>query len=233
VRWILSQPAGSSPDATARLISERLARQWGQGVVVDNRPGGQNVIGAQLAARARPDGYTYFYATTAALVINPLTFKTLPYDPRKDFVPVGMIGMSPFLVVCGPAAGAESRRADRAGKANPELKRHQGPRTFSGLLGAMFGALPGSGLPFPGYCGDLDTIAGRTRSPSGARGGGCRRERALRAPRPAAQALRAGRRADHCRTLRGFECRRRIARSSHRRAPANRYGASIATSTPR
>ena len=73
VRWILSQPAGSSPDATARLISEHLARRWGQGMVVDNRPGGQNVIGAQIAARARPDGYTYFYATTAALVINAFT----------------------------------------------------------------------------------------------------------------------------------------------------------------
>src|SRR6185295_1461977 len=89
VRWILSQPAGSSPDATARLISEQLARRWGQGIVVDNRPGGQNVIGAQIAARARPDGYTYFYATTAALVINSFTFKSLPYDPRRDFVPVG------------------------------------------------------------------------------------------------------------------------------------------------
>src|SRR5213082_1119712 len=88
VRLILSQPPGSSPDILARLLSERLSRQWGQSIVVENRPGGQNIIGAQLAARAAPDGYTFYYATTAALVVNLYTFKTLPYDPRSAFAPV-------------------------------------------------------------------------------------------------------------------------------------------------
>jgi tripartite-type tricarboxylate transporter receptor subunit TctC len=170
VRWILSQPAGSSPDATARLIAERLVRQWRQGVVVDNRPGGQNVIGAQIAARARPDGYTYFYATTAALVINPFTFKALPYDPRRDFVPVGMIGMSPFLVVVRPELPARGLAELIAlAKAKPGALAYatEGPRTFSGLLGAMFGASAGvEMLPVPFVSaaqGISDTIAGRTQ----------------------------------------------------------------------
>ncbi|MEQ1776719.1 MAG: tripartite tricarboxylate transporter substrate-binding protein, partial [Burkholderiales bacterium] len=98
VRMVLSQPPASSPDIVARLLGERLTRQWGHPVVVENKPGGQNVIGAQRAATAVADGYTYYYATTAALVINAYTFKTLPYDPRKDFAPVGMIGQSPFII---------------------------------------------------------------------------------------------------------------------------------------
>src|SRR3954470_21346493 len=98
VRLVLSQPPGSSPDILARMLTDRLSRQWGQSIVVENRPGGQNVVGAQVAARAAPDGYTFYYATTAALVVNVYTFKALPYDPRKDFVPVGMIGLSPFVL---------------------------------------------------------------------------------------------------------------------------------------
>jgi len=170
VRWILSQPAGSSPDATARLISERFTRHWGHGIVVDNRPGGQNVIGAQIAARARPDGYTFFYATTAALVINVFTFKSLPYDPRKDFVPVGMIGMSPFLVVVRPELPARNLPELIAlANAKPGALAYatEGPRTFSGMLGAMFGASAGADmLPVPFVSaaqGITDTIAGRTQ----------------------------------------------------------------------
>src|SRR5512134_2975212 len=70
VRFILSQGSGSSPDITARIVAERLARAWGQQVIVENRPGGQNVIGAQLAVRSSPDGHNYYFATTAAVVMN-------------------------------------------------------------------------------------------------------------------------------------------------------------------
>src|SRR5260370_41195705 len=84
VKWILSQPAGASPDITARLVADRLAKMWGQQVIVDNRPGGQNVIGAQPAATSPADGDNYFWATTAALVSNPLTLKSLPRHPRRQ-----------------------------------------------------------------------------------------------------------------------------------------------------
>ena len=121
LRLVLSQPPGSSPDIVARLVADRLARQWRQGVVVENRPGGQNVVGAQAAARAAPDGYTFYYATTAALVINAYTFKSLPYDPRADFAPVGMIGLSPFVVAVNPDFPVKSVAELVAyAKANPD-----------------------------------------------------------------------------------------------------------------
>src|SRR6186713_114872 len=81
VTMIVSQSAGASPDVMARLIADRLTKSLGQSVIVENKPGGGNVIGAQAAARATPDGYTLFFATSAALVTNPYMMKNLPYNP--------------------------------------------------------------------------------------------------------------------------------------------------------
>ena len=137
VRWILSQPSGASVDIAARLLAERLSRAWGQQVVVDNRPGGQSVIGAQAAARAAGDGYNYFFATTAPLVTNPFTFKSLPYDPVRDFVPVAKIGWAPFVVAVNAAVPARSvgeliaLARSRPGKL---AFAHQGPRSLGGII---------------------------------------------------------------------------------------------------
>ena len=110
VRFVLSQPAGSSPDIVARLLGDRLSRMWGQAVVVDNRPGGQNVIGAQAAARAPADGYNFYYGTTAALVINSYTLKSMPYDPVKDFIPVAVFATSANLLLVHPSVPAKNAR---------------------------------------------------------------------------------------------------------------------------
>src|SRR5438552_1621604 len=102
IKFIVSQAAGGTPDIICRLITEKLARALGQQVVVENRPGGGNVIGAQAAARSAPDGYTFFFATAAALVTNPYTFKSLPYDPARDFAPVSMVAGNPFFLLAHP-----------------------------------------------------------------------------------------------------------------------------------
>src|SRR5258708_30061450 len=108
VRWILSQPAGASPDITARLVADRLSTMWGQQVIVDNRPGGQNVIGAQLAAKSPADGHNDSWATTASPVSNPFTFKSRPHDPERDFAPVALIGKSPMVVAVNNSVPASS-----------------------------------------------------------------------------------------------------------------------------
>ena len=140
VRFILSQPAGSSPDIVARLLGDRLSRLWGQPVVIENRPGGQNVIGAQAAARAPADGYNYYYGTTAALVINIYTLKSMPYDPVKDFVPVGMIGMSPFVIAANPNFPARTiAELIALAKAEPGKisMATEGAKTFAGMVGEI------------------------------------------------------------------------------------------------
>src|SRR5260370_294363 len=102
VNIIRSQPPGSGPDNIARMLADRLGHLWGKVVAILNKPGGQNIIGAQAAARSAPDGYTFYFATTAALVSNAYLFRQLPYDPGKDFDPVAFVATSPFdLMVPG------------------------------------------------------------------------------------------------------------------------------------
>ena len=170
VKFIVSQAPGTSPDITARLIADRLSKLWNQQVVVENRPGGQNVPGAQAAARSAPDGYTFFYATTAAIVSNPVTFKALPYDPAKDFVPVAMIAKSPMVVAVNPSVPAKTLAELIAlDKAQPGklAAANEGAKTFSGMMSQLLNKSAGIGLlqvPYNGVSPAIqDTIAGRTQ----------------------------------------------------------------------
>jgi tripartite-type tricarboxylate transporter receptor subunit TctC len=146
VRFVLSQPAGSGPDILARFVGDQLARSWNQPAVIDNKPGGQNVIGAQAAARSAPDGYTFYYATTAAMVTNAYTFKTLPYDPVKDFAPVRLVGRSPFVIAAAASfAGKTLKETLALAKAQPGTIAiaTEGPKTFSGMLADSVAAMAG------------------------------------------------------------------------------------------
>lgn len=143
IKFILSQPAGSGPDNVARILGERLARTLGQAVVIDNKPGGQNVIGAQAAARSVADGYTFYFATTAALVTNSYLFKTMPYDPQKDFVPVAFVAKSPFAVLVkadSPIASMQDLVARSKAKPGTLSVANEGPRTFGGLIARVINA---------------------------------------------------------------------------------------------
>ena len=143
VRWFLSQPPGSGPDNVARILSDRLTKAWGQAVVVDNKPGGQNTIGALAAARAPADGYNFYFATTAALVTNPLLFKSLPYDPFKDFVPVAFIARSQFAVLVradSPIVSIDDLVARSKAAPGTLSLGNEGPRTFSGMIARLFNA---------------------------------------------------------------------------------------------
>jgi tripartite-type tricarboxylate transporter receptor subunit TctC len=140
IKWVLSQPPGSGPDNIARLLSNRLATGLGQPIVIDNKPGGQNVIGAQAAARSAADGYNFYFATTAALVTNSFLFKTLPYDPQKDFVPVAFIGRSPFALLVKAESPvnslAELIARSKAAPGTVSLA-NEGPRTFGGIIARL------------------------------------------------------------------------------------------------
>ena len=170
VKFIVSQAPGTSPDIVARFMADRLTKAWNQSVVVENRPGGQNVTGAQAAARSAPDGYTFFYATTAAIVSNPYTFKALPYDPPKDFVPVAMIAKSPMVIAVNPAVPAKTL-AELVAQDKLQPGRlaaaNEGAKTFSGMMSQMLNQTTGMRLlqvPYNGVSPAIqDTIAGRTQ----------------------------------------------------------------------
>ena len=143
IKFILSQPPGSGPDNVARLLSERLAKALGQAVVIENKPGGQNVIGAQAAARSAPDGNSFYFATTAALVTNRHLFKAMPYDPQKDFAAVAFIAKSPFAVLVRADSPINSMQDLVArSKASPGKLSvaNEGPRTFGGIIARLINA---------------------------------------------------------------------------------------------
>ena len=143
IKFVLSQPAGSGPDNVARLLGERLGTALGQPVVIDNKPGGQNVIGAQAAARSAPDGYTFYFATTAALITNTLLFKQLAYDVQKDFVPVAFIARSPFAILVdanSPIQSIDDLIAKSKASNGQFSLGNEGPRTFSGMIARLFNA---------------------------------------------------------------------------------------------
>lgn len=143
IRMVLSQPPGSGPDNIARLLSERLYAKWNQAIVIENKPGGQNTVGAQAAARAPADGYTFYFATTAALVTNRFLFKTLPYDVDKDFVPVSFIARSPFGILVradSPIRTVEELIAKSKATPGTFSLGNEGPRTFGGMIARLFNA---------------------------------------------------------------------------------------------
>ena len=167
VKWTLSQPPGSGPDNVARILSDRLTKLWGQAVVIDNKPGGQNTIGALAAARSTPDGSNFYFATTAALVTNPLLFKSLPYDTAKDFVPVAFVARSPFaLLVKADAniANLDDLIAKSKASAGKLSLGNEGPRTFSGMIARLFNARAGAGANLVAYAnvgqGTTDLMGG-------------------------------------------------------------------------
>jgi tripartite-type tricarboxylate transporter receptor subunit TctC len=98
VRFFVAGAAGSAPDIIARLIGEGLSKIWGQPVIVDNRPGAAGNVGTAAAANAPADGYNILFGQAAPLALNQHTFKSLPFDPEKDFAPVVMVGLSPMMV---------------------------------------------------------------------------------------------------------------------------------------
>src|SRR5215213_547956 len=90
VRFVVPYAAGGATDLIARTIGEKLSASLGQPFVIDNRPGAATLLGAQLVAKAEPDGYTLLMATSTTLAINASLYSKLPYDPVKDFAPISL-----------------------------------------------------------------------------------------------------------------------------------------------
>src|SRR5580658_2584101 len=99
IHMIVPFPAGGPSDVLARLISDKMSADFGQAVVVENRPGANTVIGAEAVAKASPDGYTLLMAINSTLVMNQFLYKALPYDPIADFAPITLVAKTIGLIV--------------------------------------------------------------------------------------------------------------------------------------
>jgi tripartite-type tricarboxylate transporter receptor subunit TctC len=103
LRLVVPGPPGGAGDVLGRLVAERMAPKLGQAVVVENRPGAGTNIGMTVVARAAPDGYTLGLGSIASNAVNRWLYRSLPFDPERDFAPVGMIALVPNLMVVAPS----------------------------------------------------------------------------------------------------------------------------------
>ena len=108
IRFIVPVSPGSGLDVVARSIGQKLTESWGQPVVIDNQPGANTIIAAEAAAKAAPDGYTIIICGASTLVVNPSLYNKLPYNPARDFAPVSLVVMTPFILVVHPSLPAHS-----------------------------------------------------------------------------------------------------------------------------
>ena len=102
VTFIVPFPPGGGTDISARTVAAKLADKWKQSVVIENRGGAAGIVGTDVAAKARPDGYTMLIVNVGIVSINPALYQKLPYDPEKAFVPVSLICELPFVLMASP-----------------------------------------------------------------------------------------------------------------------------------
>jgi tripartite-type tricarboxylate transporter receptor subunit TctC len=171
IRMIVPYPPGGSTDPTGRAFAAWLTEALGQQVVVDNRPGAGSTIGHGLGAKATPDGYTLLLGTSGGLAVSPALGSKLPYDPVRDFAPIGLGVYTPFLLVVHPGLPAANLKEFIAlSKAQPEgvifasvgvgTPNHLGGELLKVMTGFRFVHVPYKG----GGPAVVDVIAGRAQA---------------------------------------------------------------------
>ena len=170
VRLIVPFAAGGGNDNVARLVGKRLSDSLGQPVVVDNRPGAGGVVGAELAAKAAPDGYTLFLGGVGSHAINPNLHEKLPYDPVRDFAPIELLAQAPLVLVVHPSVPARDIAEFIAyARAHPGKLNFasNGNGSSSQLAAVMFGSMAGVDMvhvPYKGLSPALtDLLSGQVQ----------------------------------------------------------------------
>jgi len=168
IRLIVPFPAGSSTDIVARLIGQKLGARLGQQVVIENRAGASGNIGADAVAKATPDGYTLGIATASTHAVAVSLGANLPYDPLKDFAPVGMLGSQPYVLVLYPGVPARDLKELIAlAKAKPDTLNYgsAGVASLAHLATALFTNMAGVSITHVPYKSSAqsmtDLITGR------------------------------------------------------------------------
>jgi tripartite-type tricarboxylate transporter receptor subunit TctC len=144
IRLIVPFPPGGGNDVIARVVGQELSERFGQQVVIDNRAGGNGIVGLQALAQAAPDGYTIGVGAAGPMAVNPSLYEKLPYDPVKDFAPVTNLVIFPLLLVTHPSLPAKNTRELLAlVKAKPGEIFYASPGSGNSghLAGALFNSL--------------------------------------------------------------------------------------------
>jgi tripartite-type tricarboxylate transporter receptor subunit TctC len=161
IRFIVPTSPGGGVDIVARAIGQRLTESWGQPVIIDNRSGAAGTIGAELAARAAPDGHTLLICTSAVLTIHPHLYPKLRYQTLRDFAPVTIASSSPFLLVVHPSLQPRTVKDLIAlAKARPGQLNYSssGNGSVTHLAGVLFNSVAGVNTVHIPYKGSSPAI---------------------------------------------------------------------------
>ncbi len=161
VRIVVPFPAGGPTDIVSRIVAQRLAESWGQPVVIENRPGADTAIGAQLVAKAPPDGYTLLAAMDTTLVMNPATASApLTYNAFKDFATVTLLANNTSLLTVRADGPKTVQELITKAKANPGKLNYGAGVITTRLAGYLFNQMAGIEVVLIPYKGSADVVQG-------------------------------------------------------------------------
>jgi len=161
VRMIVPFPAGGPTDILARVVTQRLSEVWGQPVVVENQPGANTAIAAARVAKMPADGYTLFAAMDVTMVLNPITSKTLSYDPLKDFSYITLASKNTSLLTVRAADGPKTvAELIARAKANPGKLNYGAGIITTRLAGYLFNREAGLDIQYIPFNGSAPTVQG-------------------------------------------------------------------------
>ena len=162
VTLVVPFPPGGGTDTGARIVAEQLAKKWGQPVLVDNKGGAAGQIGADVVAKARPDGYTILMGNIGTQAINPSLYPKMPYDPDKAFAPIALVAEPPLAMMVNPNVPANTVKEFVAlAKAQPGKLSYSSSGAGGGphLAAEMFKDATGSYILHVPYRGGGPAIA--------------------------------------------------------------------------
>jgi len=164
VRIIVPYGPGGTNDIIARILGQKMTETFGQPFVVENRPGAQAIIGTELVARSRPDGYTLLIGASGPIVFNPATYDRLGYDPLQDLAPVSNLTSFPLILLVSAESPFRSVQELVAfAKGNPDRANYGTPAASFQLAAELFNQKAGTRFVNVAYRGSADTIAATAR----------------------------------------------------------------------
>ncbi len=166
VKIIVPFPPGGATDVVGRALAVRLSQLWKQQVIVENKPGAGGNIGADLVAKAPPDGYTLLLASPAEITINPYLYPQMPFDPSRDFIPVARVASSPLVLVVNSKSAVKSMPEllqmikTQGSKVNYASSGSGGPQHLAGELFQLMASVSMTHIPYKGGAPAITDLLG-------------------------------------------------------------------------
>ena len=159
IRIVVGYSAGGGNDIIVRVMTPEMQKGLGQPVIVDNKPGAQSIIAAELVAKSAPDGYTLLMGPSGPMTINPATYSKLPYHPQRDFAPISMIASFPLVMVVDPRLPIRSvKELIEYVKANPAKANYASSAGIFQISTEMFKQRTGTRIELIPYKGSGESV---------------------------------------------------------------------------